>query len=161
MKLPNTLIHSPAPLLRRSKSSAGFTLIEILVVIGIFALLSGLGLFMTLDAFRGTSFRSERDIAVSLLQKARSESMNNIGQSSHGFCFDGANYIVFDGSDCVTAAVKELTPAGSGVLFSPALPAAGIIFAQLSGSATAWSGTLQQNNKIAALSINSEGMIDW
>ncbi len=133
------------------------------MVVGIFVLLSGMGLFMTLDALRGTTFRSERDIVVSLLQKARSESINNINQSPHGFCFDGANYVVFEGNDCATAPSekKEFTPAGGGISFYPPFPAEGIVFIQLSGDSADWSGTFQQGNKISSLSVNREGMIDW
>ncbi len=140
-------------------------MIEILVVAGIFILISSLGLFMTLDTFRGTYFRSERDIVVALLQKARSESMNNIDQSMHGFCFYTVTntYVIFEGTSCISPlAIKELTPAGSGVTFTPSLPAAGIVFTQLSGTSTpVWSGTIGQNNKTSTLSINSEGTIVW
>lgn len=137
-------------------------MIEILVVVGIFILLAGLGLFATLDSYRGYSFRSERDIVVNLLEKARNQSMSNVDQSPHGFCVEGSNYVVFEGSDCTTGTKKETTPTGSGVTLTPALPAAGVSFTQLSGDSS-WVGslTLSQNSKSAVISVNSEGMIDW
>lgn len=146
----------------------GFTLIEVLVVLGIFILLASLGLFMSFDVYRATFSRSERDMVVVLLEKARSQSLNNVNQTTHGFCFltSGAvvtSYEVFEGSDC-TAAVKELIPAGSDISLSPspALPATGIIFSQLSGDSN-YTGTitLTQNTQSKTVSINSEGMIDW
>src|SRR3989344_9280246 len=73
--------------LKRSLSLTGFTLTEILVVVGIFALLMSFSLVVSLDIYRGDSFRAEQDFVISILQKARSQSINNINETSHGIRF--------------------------------------------------------------------------
>ena len=60
---------------------------EIIIVIAMFGALLALGLFMSMDAYRGFSFRSEEDTVVSLLQKARSRAMNNMNQTPWGVCW--------------------------------------------------------------------------
>src|SRR3989344_5249325 len=83
----------------RAKLKGGFTLVEVIVVIAIVGLIFGLGLFMSFDVYRGFSHRSERDVIVSLLERARSHAMANVGQSAWGFCEDaGNNYIIFHGT---------------------------------------------------------------
>ncbi len=147
-----------------STRTKGFTLIEVLVVVGIFILLASLGLFMSLDTYRGTSVRSERDMVVVLLEKARSQSMNNINQATHGFCFDnaGKNYAVFEGLNYAVAVNKEFTPAGN-ITLAPDCSSGGVIFEQLSGSlvGSPVSLVLTQNSQSRTVSINSEGLIDW
>ena len=53
-------------------SRAGFTFIEILMVMALLAILGGLGLFMSMESMRGGTFRDNRNIIVSSLQRARS-----------------------------------------------------------------------------------------
>src|SRR6185295_16918363 len=60
--------------------------------------IAGLGLFITLDFYRSYAFRAERSTIVSTLQKARSQSMDNIDQTRHGvrFQIDPLKYILFE-----------------------------------------------------------------
>jgi len=69
----------PAP--ASDRSGAGFSLIETLVVVGLFGMLIALGLLLSMDAWRGTSFQSEQDIVISLLYKARSRAISNINRA--------------------------------------------------------------------------------
>ena len=138
----------------------GFTLIETLIVIGIFMLLASLGLFMAFDSFRSSSLRSERDMVVSLLGEARSDSMNNINQVPHGLGFDGTNYVEFEGADYTTGTNKEFIPVGSGTSIS-GVPSTGISFSQLAGTTTSVTLKVIQGSASSTVSINNEGMIDW
>ncbi len=151
-------------LLNTSRSKRGFTLIEVLIVLGIFILLAVSGLFMTLDAYRRYTFRSERDTIVSLLERARSEAMSNTDQTPHGFCFSNLDneYILFEGINCEDVNIKkEITPALSDITLS-GLPDTGVTFSPLSGQ-TNWSGeiTLTQGPNQTVININSEGLIEW
>ena len=95
----------------------GFSLIEILIVMGLLAIIAGFGLVVSLDSYRSYNFRSEQNLIISLLQKARNQSINNINEKPHGLhidqaaktytLFQGANYahrdtaedIIFQGND--------------------------------------------------------------
>ena len=68
------------------KSDKGFTFIEILVVIAILGTLFAIGLLMSMEAYRGYSRRSDRDILVSALERARSSALANTNQQEWGVC---------------------------------------------------------------------------
>ncbi|HEY9585496.1 MAG TPA: prepilin-type N-terminal cleavage/methylation domain-containing protein [Candidatus Paceibacterota bacterium] len=155
----------------RGCSQAGFTLIEILVVVALLATISGFGLIVGMDSYRGYAFRADRDTLVSLLQRARSQSINNIciGASCtngkpHGVFIDATSgqYILFQGAAYATrdSVVDEVT----GV--SPLVKHSGlteVVFAQLSGDASSTgdiilSGTAGQ---VSTTSVNAVGQIAW
>jgi prepilin-type N-terminal cleavage/methylation domain-containing protein len=136
--------------------SSGFTLIEIIIVIAIFGALLALGLFMSMDAYRGFSFRSERSTIVSLLQKARSRAMNNSNQTPWGVCYQSGNYVIFQGLACTTG---ETIPAGPAATTTGLL--AGVVFSQLSGTTTAATITVLQDGRSSTISTNNEGTIIW
>src|SRR5690242_7099477 len=68
-----------------------------MVVIGILAVITAYGLFTSMDFWKNYSFRSERNLIVSILQEARMEAMTNINQTSHGVYFEAAEYVAFEG----------------------------------------------------------------
>jgi prepilin-type N-terminal cleavage/methylation domain-containing protein len=80
------------------QTNSGFTLIEVLVVMGILSILTTIGYIFTIDFYKSYAFNSERDTIVSLMQKARAQSLSNINDAPHGFYTDGFNYTVFQGS---------------------------------------------------------------
>lgn len=155
----------------------GFTLIEIIVTLAIFTAIFGLGLFMTMDTYRGFNFRSEPSTAVSVLQKARSRAINNYYQTPHGVCYDGTShsYIIFRGANYTAGAgTNEAVEGGSGATvsgFPPCTPVGSpwIVFEQLTGKltprltpATAQLGiTISQDTRTTTIHINNEGRINW
>src|SRR5438105_2008049 len=78
------------------KNTAGFTLIEIIIAIAILAIILTLGLFISFDFYKSYAFRSEKNIIVSVLQKARGQALNNINQARHGVSFQSGQYIIFE-----------------------------------------------------------------
>lgn len=174
MVSPNILRQSnkgfyPAPLFQR-KSGAGFTLIEIIIVVAIFVIVFGFGLFISMDFYKSYSLSSEKSIIVSILQKARSQSLYNINQTSHGVHFDNPlKYIIFE---CASAN-PQCTDYATGADTSkdiPIQPSYGItivgipfdvMFEQLSGAS--FDKTITVSDKIRSydININNEGRIDW
>ena len=140
----------------------GFTLIEILVVIGILVILSSLGLLVSLDFYRSYAFNSERDLLVAALQKARSQSMANINQSAHGVQVNsGAEYVIFEGS-----AYSAGNAANFSMPADPSVSSSGdseIVFEQLSGKVAAQKQVTLTDPKgrSAQITINPEGGIEW
>jgi len=156
-----------------SRQNNGFTLIEILISLGILSLIVALGLFISFDFYRNYSFRSERNTIVSILQKARSQSMDNINQVRHGVYFaDPLEYIVFECDfntpQCVshdhadTSKDLVIKPAyGSTVSGIPM----NVVFDQLSGNCVTCSGTqtvtVNDQGQAKNITISNEGRIDW
>ena len=74
--------------------TSGFTLIEILVALGISAILFSTSAFITVDAYKSTLYEREFNFFLSLLQKTRSEAVNNINDQSHTFKITPDNYFI-------------------------------------------------------------------
>lgn len=142
------------------KLRAGFTLIEVLVVVGIFAILAALGLFLSMDVYRGNSFRSERNMVVSILQKVRSRAVNNINQTKHGVRFESDRYVIFEGPIC--AAAGEEIPKSSAIANSGGC----VVFDQLTGDRDTVNSTINSLNLTgqgfsSTVTINDRGRISW
>jgi len=152
---------SPSTLTRNS----GFTLIELIIVMGIMGLLATFGIIIGTDTYARYSFHSEAENAVSLLQKARSEAINNIGESSHGVYFaDSPNLVLFQGSSYVPGNPEDLKIEKSKTAsYSDTCTNNSVVFSQLSGDTTPCTVTVSSANAAAPtiITINSEGGIDW
>jgi len=146
----------------------GLTLIEILVVIGLLAIIAGSFSFINLDSWRASIFRGERNLLVSVLQRARSQSINNVclgggctdGQP-HGVAIQADKYIIFQGPSFAArkTAVDEIISANTLVSHAGLTE---IVFEQLSGNASpAGNITLKDIVRTAAISVNEEGAINW
>lgn len=146
-------------------SEAGFTMVEMLVVIGIFVFVAGLGLFLSTTTLRNSSFSSDVDGVAATLQRARGRAATNINESSHGVYLDASGYVIFQGTSYSPSdPMNQSIPAGTGFsfLFSPPLPSQAIVFSQLSGDSD-YEGTISITNgtNTAVININNEGQISW
>ena|SRR3989338_5185391 len=152
-----------------ANTSTGFTLLEVLIVIAIVSAIAALGLFISMDVYRGFLHRSERDTVVSLLERARSHAMANVGEESWGFCKEGNNYVVFRGTSYTAGAVEASVAAGdaSQTQHIPDCSGTGpdpiIVFDQLSGKplAAVTQITVQQSGGTDTITINDQGTISW
>lgn len=154
------------------KSGAGFTLLEVLVVMGIMTILGGFALIVSMDAYRGFAFRAERDMLISVLHKARSQSMNNVCLGTgctdgkpHGVHVETGQYVIFQGASYATrdSAVDEVIVASNGAASISPLSLSNVMFTQLSGVATPVGtiGLIDTAGHISTTTINSEGQISW
>jgi len=158
-----------APLLARQGSSRGLTLVEILVVLTLFLIVGATALLVSMDTYRGTSFRSDRDLLVALLQHARIQSINNICAGSG--CKDGkAHGVHIDQSAHTFTAFQGVTYASRDISQdqafneNPTTVATGatdIIFTQLTGVSNAQLITLTANGKTSVITIDTSGRIAW
>ena len=124
------------------KINKGFTLIEMLIVIGIVALLALLVSFTDISSFRRKSFHSEVDSLGRALQAARIRALNNINQESHRVALTSLDY---------------------DLVFDPSSPSE-IVFGALSGDSN-YEGDIKlmdlESNMTTVISINHEGRISW
>ena len=142
------------------KTGEGFTLMEILIVISLFFILAGFGLAISMDAYRSFNFASDRDLLVSLLQKARSQSLNNVNQSPHGVYIAAASYVLFQGSNYISRDQSEdLIFPHSADLSLSGLPE--VIFTPLSATTSAGNIILDDHiHPQSAISLNGQGQIN-
>ena len=164
MALPKIFTHN-------GTMSAGVTLIEILLVMGILAIVSGLALVTTFDSLRAYGFKHERDILVVLLQKARSQATSGVclgalcvGGKQHGVSVQSSRYVVFEGSSYATrdVSVDEYIAVNYPVSASGLSE---VVFVELSGDAIPSSlGSITLSDSAghtSRIDINSEGRIAW
>jgi type II secretory pathway pseudopilin PulG len=139
----------------------GFTMVEILVALGIFTLIMSLGLFLSMDFYRTFAFNYERNLLATSLLAARSRSLANINQAPHGIHFDSSGYIIFEGASFNPADPKNQTvPTSYKISISGP---SDIIFSQLSGEAgsdISLSISDSAHPPVLIL-INREGGIEW
>ena len=139
----------------------GFTLIEILVIVGLFGLLAAMGAFIGFDSIGRSSVHSERDLVVLMLTGARTRTLANVNEKAQGVRITNNEIILFEGT-LYPGINPRSTPRNSAITVSPALPV-DIIFDQLSANVTtgACTITLTQDTKNATIEINGQGRIDW
>lgn len=139
-----------------------------MIVVGLIAIVGGLGLYFGFDNFRGYSFHSNRDLLVSALQHARSRAVSNIcygscsDGKSHGVYIEDDQYIIFQGSsyddrDQEYDAIIETNPGTTHQGMNE------VVFAQLKGDADPGEIELENdyNERMSTITINSEGQIIW
>jgi prepilin-type N-terminal cleavage/methylation domain-containing protein len=152
------------------KNNSGFTLVEVLITMGILGLAVGITASLTMNDYYGRDFRTERQLAVSLLQKARAQSIANINQSQlgHGLFIDTANsqYVLFEpdpllplpGYDSSASSNQYITFFSAKVTHEDMTH---VIFSPIDGKATFFGGDLSLDGGKSIISINDEGQITW
>jgi prepilin-type N-terminal cleavage/methylation domain-containing protein len=162
MRLRKNYIHNYKFMAKNEQrgSSFGFTLVEVIVAVGILSVLASFGCLASMDFYRSYAFNAERDTIVAILQKARSQSLANVNNSVHGAHFGLGQYVIFQGSVYDSgSAFNQSIPAGVGVTASGLT---NVVFAQLSGDAGSGGNLrLSDGKRLAEININSEGRIDW
>ena len=152
----------------------GFTLIEILVVIGILGMMLAVGLVMNMQNYSAFARHSEHDVLVSILGSARSRAMAHSYEVPWGVCFDDAakQYVLFRGETYSAAATtNEPLPASAGIVVS-GMPlcssGTGVVFAALTGNlvpqlmptTSEITIVLTQNTETSTITINNAGRIN-
>ncbi len=145
----------------------GFTLIEILIVLGLVGVIASFGVIMSYSSISRVNSSQERDLLVSLLLSgARAEALANIDEKDHGVHIQDDKYILFEGSSWGSATNKRDVIRNSVVKItgpSGILPPFDVIFTRLSGNVSAGDGTitLTGNGQSIDFTINKVGRINW
>ncbi len=136
----------------------GFTLIEILVVVAVITVIIAFGSVIDLNAFKTDTLSGEESRIISILQKARSRSMANMYNTTHGVCYIAPDYVIFQGSTCASG---DSIPANTNIASNPGSTFPTFVFSRLTGNTTA--GTIHITDGINSkdITINNEGTINW
>jgi prepilin-type N-terminal cleavage/methylation domain-containing protein len=156
---------------RNLERNRGFTLVEILVVMAILILVSGIAMTTDVNTYQRYSFRSDRDALISTLHRARSQSINKICFSSctsmyHGIYFATNQYTLFQGPSYATrdVAVDEVIDINSTTHISGPSE---VVFAPLSGEITvtpsgSWNLIISDDFlNSSTITLQSLGQIKW
>ena len=150
----------------------GFTLLEILVVMGLVLMVVAFGLIVSFDDYRGFTFRNERDIIVNVIQKARGQAINNMcfgagctDGKPHGVYFGvSGQYVIFQGADYASrdTAVDEVIEAKDKAAVLSGMTT--VVFNRLRADAVTTGGTtltVSQPSHTSVITIEPEGRIWW
>lgn len=138
----------------------GFTLIEIMIAMGIASILFAISLPITFEFYQNYQIASERDTVLSLLREARSQAMINLGNTNHGLYISPTAYTVFQGTSYATrsTALDQTHPRTKAITITGSTE---IIFNARSGQTSASIISFSYGTHIYKINVNSEGMVDW
>lgn len=140
--------------------NAGFTLIEIIIVLAITVSVFSFGFFVSLNSYQRYMMSSERDVIVTLLYRARSLAQNNIGGVAHGLYISDSNYVLFQGSYYdKNSSSNQIFDRSSNIQISGLTE---VIFLPVTANVNN-EGTINitSNTNVKKILINHEGGIDW
>lgn len=145
---------------KKNNGLLGFTVVEILVVLGLLAVLFALTAPIVANNYRRYQLTSEKQQVVTLLQKARGEAMSNIASRSHGFSVQSSTYVVFAGTSYATRdpSMDQIYPRNTAI---SATGTTEFVFSALVGTAASSSVYLNDPPLVASISVNGEGRIDY
>lgn len=139
-----------------------------LIVIALISIVGGSTLLMGMETYRGSSFRSDRDLLIATLQRARAEAINNVclglhctNGMPHGVTREGDHYLLFQGTDIATrdTAVDAVFGASPLTIYQGSGP---VVFSQLSATTTGSTIILSdQTGHTSTITIGTEGQISW
>lgn len=154
---------------RKACTPKGFSLIEITVSLGLFAMLGTVTLLMSMQSYGGYSFHTTGQLLVAALQKARSDALHNVciggnctGGLPHGVHISATQLALFQGTAYdpnddanVYVALQNPTIALGGLT--------DVVFSQLTAdvSVPGAIAVTDTNGHSVTVTVGSEGQISW
>lgn len=145
----------------------GFTLTEILIVLGVMALLSGI-IFSTFITFKKSeALNKDTETIVEVLRQARSQTMSSQNASQYGVHFTSSQVTIFTGATYSSSASsnQNFILSSTDTLLTISLVGGGtdIVFSRLSGE-TSQNGTVvvssPDTSRIKTVTIYKTGLVD-
>lgn len=147
------------------ETEKGFTLVEFLVVFGIMAIIISFALVMSMETYRGSSFRGDRNTLVAVLERARALSIGNVcigtctDGKAHGVHIQAGTYVLFHGNSYVSSDPNNtIFDANTLVTHSAVMD---IVFSQLAATTTGAQIVLKSGEHISTTTVSTEGQITW
>lgn len=148
----------------------GFTLVEVLLVMGIISILAALGSVNYFSSFNQTSVGTFEDIMISDLRSAQSKAMSSQGASGAittgwGVKFLGSSYVVFPGSTYTAGSSNNyVVSAPTGLTISTSFPSSQVLFNHSSGEVISYDSaldriTLNAGSSSKTIELNQYGVV--
>jgi len=139
-------------------SEKGFTLVELLIVLALTSLVSGLSLVLSFGTHRGTVFWDDVELVTNQLYQARAAAIQNKDGQAHGVKIGTKQLITFTGTDYQSNSASNIS--FSTDLSPVERPDLMIIFQPVSGATnTPTTFTLSNGLNRSQITINEEGTI--
>jgi len=140
---------------------AGFTLIEVLFVIGFFLTIATWGTLASVKHLQQATLLSDRDTLITLLWDARARALANLSEVSHGVHITDTAFVSFSGDVFDPRETPEsMVPYGGTLSIRGART---IIFEPVTGNAQGGNSTttLSRDHEEASIEVNALGRIAW
>jgi len=144
----------------KSKKS-GFTVFEIIFVMGFFVFLGAISLPFSIDAYQHYILSTETQMMVSILRRAQDMAMANKYEDSFGISIQENQYVLFRGTSYLSRTISfdEIYPKAKSIAIAPSND---IVFESVSGEPDeAVMLTFSNTNSSQKIDINSQGAINW
>ncbi len=139
----------------------GFTLLETLVVVAIFAVLGALTVPYSARSYRHYIMTVETKNIISIMRRAQNMAMANTYQSTFGIKFNATSYVLFRGASYAArnSAYDETYQIANAITVTGPSE---IVFQQFSGKpATNTTITVASSEKSQTITLGKEGIINW
>ena len=143
---------------RISAGRKGFTVVEMLIVIGILAVIFSIGGPIAWNFYLDYQFDSEFNLLTALLRNARNLSMVNHNESSHGLYIDSSSFVVFQGQNYASRVVSLDKSFPRNAAISITGPNE-LVFAALSGQTSSSTYNFTGGRQTKEIFVNPEGLI--
>lgn len=146
------------------RQNSGFTLLELLIVLGISTVIFSLGTAVSVGAYTAYFASAEKQTLVSVLHKARTRALLNVHSTAHGVCYRAPDYILFEGTTCAaSASTSEKVRASKFVADSSDLQSTfpAVVFTQTTATTTPVDIYMRDGTTVQHIFINEEGAIFW
>lgn len=147
------------PVASAGDKKAGFTLIEVLIVLGILLIIFSVGGPISFNFYLDYQLDAENNLLLSILRHARNLSMVNHNESDHGLYIKTDEFVIFQGASYATRVASQDRGFPRAAVIAATGPAE-IIFSSLSGAASASSTySLNDGRRTRDIFVNSEGLV--
>ncbi len=145
----------------------GFTILELLIVLGIMALLVGVIFSAFINVRKGNALQNDTDVIVETLRQARSQTLSSQNQMQYGVHLASTQITLFTGASysAGNATNQNIPLNASDTVLTITLVGGGsdVVFARLSGETTQ-SGTVvlssSSTGKTKTITIYKTGIIE-
>jgi len=140
---------------------AGFSLVEIAIVVALMVGIATLGIPFGVETYRDYTLTSTTRDVVAVLRRATSRALANTDASSYGVSFRVNHVVLFKGTSYLTrdAAFDEEHPTSPSVTI---LATADAVFTPVSGiPLTPLTVTVTNGFRSQFVEVNSHGVVDW